>query len=573
MDKRFALFCSICLILTGCVSVPNQDISTDPTAEKNTIPKPVETASFEPETLYSLLVAEIAGHRQRFDVLLTNYLHQAEKTRDLGVAERATQIATYLQANKAALNASRIWLEAAPENIKAKHALAIQLIKANQFPEAMMLLEEILEAKNTASFDYLAANSKNLSQNQRNEILVQYNKLLEKHPENTKLLAGKIILLDLNGRKEEALKTATQLHRFDPSTQNLILKARLEHQLGKSELALRDLEQELSKNQKNKQVRLLYAQILIDIKSLDKAQIQFAKLVELYPKDSQVRLTLALLAMENKLFDEAKVQLNELLNSKTHKLDAHFYLAQLAELEKKPDIALEHYRQVDQGSKLMQSHARMGEILVEQNRLADLHTLFEKSREKHKVEKKALYLIQADLLSKGGHLDIAFTLLNVALNEFNDDIGLLYARAMTSDKRNDLVAMEKDMWKILDIDPDNAMVLNALGYTLADKTTRYEEALQLITRAKELKPDDPAITDSLGWAHFRLGNYSQSIKLLEQAFSDFPDHEVAAHLGEALWVNGDKEKAQKIWQDSLQRRPDSPILIRVIQRLNPDLLK
>ncbi len=571
MNKQFALFCAICLGLTGCASIPEQPPSPDMTAQvpEETIP----TASFDPETLYSLLVAEIAGHRQRYDITLTNYLHQAEKTRDPGIAERATQVAVYLQSNKAALNAARIWHESAPDNIQAKHTLALELIKANQFIEAFVLLEDILNTNKTASFDFLAAHSKNISQNQRNEILVHYNRLLESYPKNPRLLAGKVILLDLNGRKDEALKTATLLHRYDPTPQNLIVKAKLEHQLGDSASAIRDLEQELEFNPDNQQARLLYAQILIDKKSLKQAQEQFATLVGESPNNDQMRLTLALLAMENKLFDEAKLQFTQLTHSRTHGSDAYFYLAQLAEREDKNDIALDHYRRVTQGSKLMQAQMRMGELLVAQGRLAEMHNLYEQSREQFRPEKKSFFLFEADLLSRNGYLDIALSLLNVALNEFKDDISVLYARAMTSEKRNDLESMERDLLKILSMEPDNAMVLNALGYTLADRTTRYEEALELITRAKALKPDDPAITDSLGWAHFRLGNFSQSIKLLEEALDKFPDHEVAAHLGEALWVTGEKERAQEVWKQGLRLKPDSQILKSVIERLNPELLK
>ena len=140
---------------------------------------------------------------------------------------------------------------------------------------------------------------------------------------------------------------------------------------------------------------------------------------------------------------------------------------------------------------------------------------------------------------------------------------------MAAEKNNDLVTMEADLRSILVLEPDNAMVLNALGYTLVNRTTRYEEALSLIIRAKELKPNDPAITDSLGWAQFRLGNYQEAIKLLEQAMLDFPDHEVAAHLGEALWVTGQQTRALEVWDSALQRKPDSMIIQRVIKRLNP----
>ena len=573
MNKHIALLCSICLLLTGCSSLPEQTTALESSQKARKTDSPQAFASFEPETLYALLVAEIAGHRQRYDVTLTNYLHQAEKTRDPGVAERATQIAVYLKSNKAALNAAQIWHEAAPDNLQAKHTLAVELIKANRFIEAMALLEDILSAEKTASFDFLAANTSSITLSQRNEILARYNHLLNNHPKNTRLLAGRVVLLDLNGRKDEALKTAIKLYRLDPSTQNLLVKAKLEHQLGNSNSAIDNLVEALEQDPENTQARLLYAQILIDTKSLIEAQNQFALLVKQLPDNHQMHLTFALLAMENRLLVEARTAFQALTQVPSLRSDAHFYLAQLADLENKPDLALGHYRQVDQGSKLIPSYMRIGEMLVEQHRIAEFQTLFEQARTNHPAEKKDLYLFEASLLAQNGHIDLAMSLLNAALAEFKDDTALLYSRAMTAEKHNDLALMEQDFMKILTVEPDNAMVLNALGYTLADRTTRYEEALQFITRAKALKPDDPAITDSLGWAHFRLGNLSQSIKLLTEALQKFPDQEVAAHLGEVLWVNGEKEKARKVWRQGLKLKPENPSLKRVIERLNPELLK
>jgi tetratricopeptide (TPR) repeat protein len=573
MNKHIALLCSIFLLLAGCSSMHEQDTAIGSSPKTEETDNPPVLASFEPETLYALLVAEIAGHRQRYDVTLTNYLHQAEKTRDPGIAERAAQIAVYLKSNKAALHAARIWHEAAPGNLQAKHTLAVELIKANRFMEAMTLLEEVLNADKTASFDFLAANTSTISLNKRNEILAHYNHLLKLHPKNTRLLAGKVVLLDLNGRKDEALKTAVTLYRLDSSTQNLLVKAKLEHQLGNSNSAIDSLVEALDQEPENTKVRLLYAQILIDTKSLPEAQNQFALLAKQSPDNHQMYLTFALLAMENGKFVEARAAFQALTQVPSHRSDAHYYLGQLADLENKPDLALGHYQQVDQGSKLIPSYMRIGEMLVEQHQLTEFQTLFEQARADHPAEKKDLYMFEASLLTRNGQIDLALSLLNAALEEFKDDIALLYSRAMTAEKNNDLALMEQDFIKILSVEPDNAMVLNALGYTLADRTTRYEEALRLIMRAKELKPDDPAITDSLGWAHFRLGNLSQSIKLLTEALQKFPDQEVAAHLGEVLWVNGEKDKAREVWRRGLKFKPENPSLKRVIKRLNPELLK
>lgn len=578
--KPLILLGSALAILSGCASMDQTEIAPpeEPAPVAKSDPAPAEEpepvyGSFEPETLYALLVAELAGQRERYDILLSSYLHQAQKTGDPGLAERATRIATYLKANQAALSAADLWVKVAPDSIKAKQALAVQLIKARKFEQAVELLEVILQANGEANFEYLAINTKDLNQSDRNEILGHFNRLLESRPENTRLLFGKTILLQLGGRVQEALSTADQLHRLQQDTQSLLLQTKLLHQLGKTKKALSSLKRELKQDPDNKQVRLLYAQILIDTKMLAEAQEQFKRLVDAHPEDGQLRLTLALIALENKYHGEAKHHLSQLLTHNELAEDAHYYLAQVAEAEQQPELAVQHYQQVLLSDKNVSAHSRIGHLLLQQKQLIELQQIFLQSRLAVPEKAKTLFMLEADLLTKYEYAESALVLLNVALTQYPDDINLLYSRALTSERLNDLAAMERDMRRILGLQPDNATVLNALGYTLADRTDRYHEAMELISRANELKPNDPAITDSLGWALFRLGKFEESIKLLEKAFADFPDHEVAAHLGEALWMNGQYERARKIWSEALRKRPDSKILRRVLERLNPEQLK
>jgi Flp pilus assembly protein TadD len=127
--------------------------------------------------------------------------------------------------------------------------------------------------------------------------------------------------------------------------------------------------------------------------------------------------------------------------------------------------------------------------------------------------------------------------------------------------------MEKDLRLIIKRDPDNAMALNALGYTLSDRTTRYAEAKALIEQAHRITPEDPAVLDSLGWVNYRMGNLDEAERLLRQALERFPDQEVAAHLGEVLWANGKQREARQIWGKFLKDQPDSPTLRSTIKRL------
>ncbi|MNH20437.1 bacteriophage N4 receptor, outer membrane subunit [compost metagenome] len=178
-----------------------------------------------------------------------------------------------------------------------------------------------------------------------------------------------------------------------------------------------------------------------------------------------------------------------------------------------------------------------------------------------------LYLIEAEALGNNDKDAQALQVLEQALKQYPDDNNLLYTRAMLAEKRNDLAQMEKDLRSIIAREPENAMALNALGYTLADRTTRYAEAKALIDKAHQINPDDPAVLDSLGWVNYRMGNLDEAERLLRQALERFPDHEVAAHLGEVLWANGKRREARQIWAKAIEAQPDSPILRKTVLRL------
>ena len=178
-----------------------------------------------------------------------------------------------------------------------------------------------------------------------------------------------------------------------------------------------------------------------------------------------------------------------------------------------------------------------------------------------------LYLVEVEGLTKQGRLDAAWQLIAQALREHPDDLNLLYTRAMLAEKRGDLGGLERDLRAIIEREPDNSLALNALGYTLADRTTRYDEARRLIERAYALNPGDPAILDSLGWVNYRQGRLGEAETLLRQAFERMPDHEVAAHLGEVLWTAGKQDEARQIWRQALSAKPDSDLLRDTLKRL------
>jgi tetratricopeptide (TPR) repeat protein len=148
-----------------------------------------------------------------------------------------------------------------------------------------------------------------------------------------------------------------------------------------------------------------------------------------------------------------------------------------------------------------------------------------------------------------------------------DSADLLYDVAMVAEKLDRVDEVESRLTRLIELKPDNPQALNALGYTLVDRTPRTAEGLKLIEKALALAPEDPFILDSMGWAHYRLGNFDDSEKFLRRALAEQPDPEIAAHLGEVLWAKGERDRANEIWQSQLKTSPDNPVLLETVRRL------
>jgi tetratricopeptide (TPR) repeat protein len=205
--------------------------------------------------------------------------------------------------------------------------------------------------------------------------------------------------------------------------------------------------------------------------------------------------------------------------------------------------------------------AKEGKVDAARRYLADLPAVT--------MEQRA-QVTQADaqLLRDAGDTAAAYAVLAKALAEQPDQPDFLYDSAMVAEKLDKLDAAEANLRRLIEIQPNNAQALNALGYTLVDRTPRTEEGLALIERAYKLSPDDPFILDSMGWANFRAGRLEDAEKYLRLALAERPDPEIAAHLGEVLWARGERARAQEIWQAQLKATPDNPVLLDTVRRLS-----
>lgn len=278
-------------------------------------------------------------------------------------------------------------------------------------------------------------------------------------------------------------------------------------------------------------------------------------------------MSLALLAVEQSRLVAARDYLERLLATGRRREAALFYLGELAWTEGDADAAVAAYRQVPPGRDFHSAQLRAGALLLDQAGPDGLAGFMATQRERYPEEAVRLWVMESGLLLETGADERALEVLDAAIAAYPDDVELRYTRALGRKRTDDLAGMECDFRHILALEPDNSMALNALGYVLADRTDRFEEAKALIQRALAVRPDEPAYVDSLGWVEYRLGNLEAARELLEQAYAAMPDHEIAAHLGEVLWVSGDRTAALLVWQEGLELDPDSAVLAETMRRL------
>ena len=563
--------------ITGCTTVDlapevvvAEEVVTSetPFQPKPRRPRPEDypVANFEEDALYELLVAEVAGYRGEYETALEKYVEIAKSSRDPGVAARATILALYLRQHQVVLTTSQIWADEEPENIDAHRYAADQLIRVGDLEGAIRHLEKIKHLGGLANFGVLADQAANLKNEDRTSLLAAISRMLSEDPDDEQLLFSKAVLLEQNGEYGKALQIADQLLQEKRNLNVIILKVNaLKDQLRNADAVI-FLKEMLTELPENRRLRLIYARFLFETDDLQTSREQYEYILKQVPSDGNVLFALALIALEQKDDDRAEKHLQEMVRWDRRVGEAHFYLGNIAERKNDPSLAVREYKQAGTGYEFLPAQSRIASIFVNQGRVKEARGYLKRMRAKQPRFHQQLIMVEAQILSERGLQEEVFDVLNASLEEDSENVELLYYRAMTGQKFGRLDILERDLRAIITKDPGNADALNALGYTLTDLTGRHEEALALIQRALAIKPNEAAFIDSLGWVLYRLKNFEGAVVQLRKALALYPNDEVAAHLGEVLWVMGEHLEANQVWQKALELAPDSEILKRVINQ-------
>ena len=589
---KLNLICAALVAIQACSILPEQASNANAkqastgnadTSAPVAAAKPlVRYGNFPTDTLYALLVAEMAASRRQFDVTLDNYVAQANMTNDLGVIARAARIAQFFNADQQALDMGLLWLEREPENIEANTLVANAYLVLKQPLKAVAHLEALLNKSTTqehkalhatqaAMADTIANSARRTDPTTRQALIKRYQQLSLQYPHFVNIKTGLSVMTLAEGDRDTAMGWVEQALELDPdNTSAIIQQVTLLQQKQQLALATEILQEKLAQQPKNSRLRLTYARLLTQT-DIEAAYTQFTLLSEASPKQLDLLFSRALIAAELNKLEEAQPLLERLLAVNYRPDATRFYLGHVAESQNKTQLALTYYLAVTQGADLLSARNRAGRIMIQQGDLAQAKQLFTALRASHPKQKAAIYVTESDLLILSKHIDESLMLLNQALDEFPDNFDLRYNRSTIYEQQDKLALMESDLRHILTLDPNNATALNGLGYFLSTRTQRFDEALVLIQKALTIKPKNPAILDSMGWVLFKLGRHQEAITYLQQAFDIFPDPEIAAHLGEALWVTGKTQAAKTIWQNNLQQNPDDARIIDTLKRLDVSL--
>ena len=568
--KRIAAALSLALGLTqGGYGLAAGEAAAKPTGKR-----PTTQASSEDllaRTVFQALLGELALQRGDAKLGSDAWTDLAQRTRDPKVVARATEIAGFARQYDRALELSKLWLELEPDSVKAKQAQSTLLIQTNRLDDLAPQMTALLEQdKPNIGNNLLHLNrmlgkisDKKAIQSLIDRVASPYDNLPEAHFAMAQAAAN----ADDNLRALNETEKALQL-RPDWETAALA-RAQLQARQS-SQTAIDSLHGFVDRYPTSRDARLALARLLISEKRYNEARPHFDHLIKENPENPDVIYPVAMLALQQGDTTTGRNQLENLLNTDfPDKSTIHFFLGQLDQEQKKPDGALEHYRQVTTGEQYMAARARAALILAQQSKFDEARELLRNTRSSSPAERTQLTLTEAQLLREANRQNDAYITLETALTADPDNPELLYETALTAERIGKPELLEKHLKRLLEIKPEHAHALNALGYSWAERNIRLAEARDLIAKALSLSPEDPFIMDSMGWVLFRQGKLPEALQTLENAYKIRADPEIAAHLGEVLWATNRKDDARRILKDAAKTNPGNDVLNGIIKKLLP----
>jgi predicted Zn-dependent protease len=565
-------------------AAPPPATTTAPDVASTRVP---HDADLSADLFYRLLLGDVAMQRGDMVVAARAYLEAARSTSDSRLAGRATEVAIAARDRTLVRDAASLWSKLDPDAERPKHVLAAleangnrgALPKTEANDELRARIEHVLAEAALSGPGvgdvFLQLNRLFSGQSDRQAVLSLVRDVAKPYPKTPEahyavaVAAYAVGPNDAAATKEardeidEALKLRPEWER------GVMLKAEIVDRQSPQE-ALAGLEAFVAAHPDAKRVGAALAQRYVDQKRFADARAVMQRLWDREPDSRDLEFGVATIALQMKDYAEAQRLLEDLQKAGYGEPGViDLYLAQVAEETRQWAKAIEHYQAVTEGDRAWLAKLRIGAMYGKQGELAKAQRYLAGLEAVTKDQKIQLTQAQAQLLRDAGDDSGAYRLLARHLADQPDTPDLIYDFAMVAEKLDKVDEAEAKLKHLVSLRPDDAQALNALGYTLVDRTPRVDEGLSFIRRAHELSPDDPYILDSLGWAYYRLGRFDDAERFLQKAFAGRADAEIAAHLGVVMRRRGEHDEARAVWKPQLDATPDNRMLKETIERFAP----
>jgi tetratricopeptide (TPR) repeat protein len=579
------------VLLCQAASAQQAASAASPTPAK----PPVVNSAIDAPLFYQLLIGEIELGAGQAGNAYQIMLDAARRTRDEQLFRRATEIALQARAGEQALAATRAWRTARPESLEAirlQLQILLSMNRLNELPEPIRALIAGTPAADRAAVIGSLPRFMHRAQDKREAAQLLEDALQPYSGDASTRVAAQVATGRMwlaAGDAERALKLARQAQAEDPASSAAVLLA-LELMPTRPE-AESLVANYLKRPDADLAVRRAYAGTLVTMQRYADGIVQLELVTQRQPDLAAPWLTLGALQLELRQTLAAEQSLQRYVQTVQSQpaaargtdndddddndgsapdqglTQAWLLLAQAA--EQRGDFATAEARlaRVDNPQRALEVQTRRASLLARQGRVPQARELVRSAPEHNPGDARAKLLAEAQVLREIKQWSEAYAVLEAANQRFPNDADLLYEQAMMAEKVGQLDAMEAQLRRVIALKPEHAHAYNALGYSLADRNLRLNEAKSLIERALQLTPGDPFITDSLGWVEFRLGNRDEALRLLRQAYKARPDAEIGAHLGEVLWAMGQQDEARRIWAEASSRDAGNDVLRETLVRL------
>ena len=542
------------------------------------------SSALDSQLFYQLLLGELNVHGGEPGAAYALILDAARKTNNPELYERAINIALKARSGDSALQAARAWHQALPQSREANRYLLQILIALNRIEEALEPLKRDVATSPLLSRSatvlaiphyFARASDKKLASSTVEQALANY-----LNAPDTGVVAWTVIGQMRFGAGEinAALDAAGRAQALDAKSEIPVLLAltMMSPQTPEAEVLVK----KYLAGEPQLEVRMAYARALLDAQRYADAAAQLQRITAEKPDYAEAWLIQGVLELQEGKPSVAEASLRRYVELALIKrseapdpqltrglTQAYLSLAQIAEQRKDFTGADAWLQRIDGTEDLLAVQVRRAAILARQGKLEEARQLIRNQPEQSAADARLKITAEVQLLRDSKQYQQAYDLLAQATQNNPDDLDLFYDMAMVAEKLGRLDEMERLLRAVMTGKPDYHHAYNALGFSLAERNIRLPEARQLILKALEYAPNEPFITDSLGWVEFRSGNLAEALRLLEGAFKAKPDPEIAAHLGEVLWTMGRRDQAVVVWKEGAQISAENETLVETLKRL------